>query len=47
MKPHYVAKFLNAWAVNCGPPSDHRMSGTDVRQNACLNAVIRWCVVEL
>jgi len=42
-----VDKFWNAWAVNCVPSSDHRMSDTAVWQNTCCSAEIKQGVVKL
>ena len=47
VKPHCVENVWNVLVVNCGPPSDQRMSRTAVRQNAERSMVMRWYAVVL
>ena len=40
-------KSWKALDINCGPLSDHNMSGIAVRQNDCLKVLIRCVIVVL
>ena len=45
INPHHFENLWNCLDVNCGPPSDQKMSGAAVRQNNSFMAVISFAAV--